>query len=253
MAPHGQFIWYDLITTDPKAAARFYGDVAGWGTQQYENVAGYTMFTNEGVPGGGYVQSGEGGMGDAPAHWLPYVAVENVDKTVAHAKELGGQCINGPADIPNTGRYAIISDPSCAVLAIFTPGSPGEPSDAPPQRGQFSWHELTSSDHAAAFDFYQKLFGWEKQGDFDMGDMGMYQMYGKNGKMYGGMMNAAPGMPIAWLCYIMVDDADKAVARSNAAGGSTILPPMEVPGGDRVAVIRDPQGAAVGLHARKQG
>ncbi|HTK87807.1 MAG TPA: VOC family protein [Nitrospiraceae bacterium] len=250
-SPNGQFIWYDLITTDPSAAQRFYGEVAGWGTADYDNVPGYTMFTNNGEPGGGYVKAGDGGMGDAPPHWLPYVGVPNVDQTAARAKELGGQVVSGPADIPNTGRYAIIADPYGAVIAIFTPSTPGEPKDLPPARGQFSWNELTSSDNTGAMDFYQKIFGWEKQDQMDMGAMGTYIMYGKNGKMYGGMMNAAPGMPIAWLPYVMVDSADKAAERSTAAGGSTILPPMEVPGGDRVAVLRDPQGAAVGVHSRK--
>jgi predicted enzyme related to lactoylglutathione lyase len=251
--PDGQFVWYDLVTTDPAEAPRFYGEVAGWGTADFDNVPGYKMFTNDGVPGGGYVKSGEGGMGDAPPHWLPYVATANVDKTAALAKELGGKILDGPADIPNTGRYAIIADPFGAVIAIFASASPGEANDNPPTRGQFSWNELTTSDQVKAFEFYQKLFGWETQSEYDMGKMGIYRMYGKNGKMYGGMMNAAPGMPIAWLPYIMVDDADKAVARSTAAGGSTIRPPIEVPGGDRVAVLRDPQGAAVGVHATKAG
>jgi predicted enzyme related to lactoylglutathione lyase len=209
------------------------------------------MFTNDGVPGGGYVQAGAGGLGDGPSHWLPDVAVDDVDATVARATELGGKCVSGPADIPNTGRYAIIADPQGAVLAIFTSSSPGESSDVPPVKGQFSWHELTSSDHNAALDFYSKLFGWEKMGEFDMGEMGTYLEYGRNGRMYGGMMKAAKGMPIAWLPYVMVDSADKAAERASKAGGSMVLPPMDVPGGDRVAIIRDPQGAAIGLHSRK--
>ena len=249
--PNGQFVWYDLITTDTSAAKKFYSEVAGWGAADYDNVPGYTMWTANGEPGGGYVDSKSGGMGDAPPHWLPYVAVPDVDKSAALVKELGGQVITGPSDIPNTGRFAIIADPTGAVLAIFTSSSPGEVQDLPPKLGQFSWNELTSTDHNAAFDFYNRIFGWEKQDEMDMGDMGTYLMYGKNGKMYGGMMKAAPGMPVAWLPYIMVDSADKAVERSTAAGGSTILPPIEVPGGDRVSVLRDPQGAAVGVHSRK--
>ena len=30
-APRGNFIWYDLMTTDVDAAQKFYGDVVGWG------------------------------------------------------------------------------------------------------------------------------------------------------------------------------------------------------------------------------
>ena len=32
----GKFIWYDLMTSDPKAAQDFYGRLIGWGTQDWE-------------------------------------------------------------------------------------------------------------------------------------------------------------------------------------------------------------------------
>lgn len=38
-----------------------------------------------------------------------------------------------------------------------------------PRPGDFSWHELSTSDPAAAFDFYSQLFGWTKAGETDMG------------------------------------------------------------------------------------
>ncbi len=127
--------------------------------------------------------------------------------------------------------------------------SPGEP----PKKGNFSWHELTTSDSVAAFDFYSKIFGWEKTSEFDMGaPMGIYQMYGQGGEPYGGMMTRTPEMPPPnWLCYIMVDDAKAAAERIKSGGGKVLVGPMQVPGesGDWVAIATDPQGAATAVHS----
>lgn len=54
MSSHGQFIWYDLITPDSKAAIDFDHDVVGWDTQPAQGVD-YTMWSNHGAPLGGLV------------------------------------------------------------------------------------------------------------------------------------------------------------------------------------------------------
>jgi hypothetical protein len=54
----------------------------------------------------------------------------------------------------------------------------------------------------------------------------------------------APG----WLLYARVADIDRAVARVEAGGGVVVKRPHEVPGGDRVARLLDPQGAPFALH-----
>ena len=174
----GQFVWHDLMTTDTDGAAKFYGKVAGWGTQAWEGPTPYTMWTNGGVPIGGMVPLPDDmRKNGVPPNWIASVGVDNVDTTAAKAAELGGNIIAPPGDIPGAGRYAIIADPQGATIAIFQPsGEMASPTPAP-DKGSFSWHELTTTDHVAAFDFYSKLFGWEKTSDYDMGPMGIYQMY----------------------------------------------------------------------------
>lgn len=116
-----------------------------------------------------------------------------------------------------------------------------------------SWHELATTDHEAAFEFYSELIGWEKQEAMDMGEAGVYQMYGRpGGEMLGGMYNKTadqPGPP-AWLYYVVVRDLKAAIKKVRSGGGKIVVEPMEVPGGSRIAVGIDPQGAAFGLHAK---
>jgi predicted enzyme related to lactoylglutathione lyase len=249
--PNGQFIWHDLITSDIEAAARFYCDVVDWETQKSKGPMDYTMIANEGIPIGGFVQIDSGGMGGGPPHWLPYVGVEDVDQTIALATALGGKVVSGPADIPQSGRYAIIEDPEGTSIAIYRSASSTSSSELDPVPGEFSWHELYATDHKAAFDFYSRIFGWERTSEFDMGEMGIYQMYGKNGKVYGGMMNAPQGTPTGWMSYAMVDDVKPASERLKSGGGQIINGPMEVPGGDWIVMAVDPQGASFALHAKK--
>ena len=132
-----------------------------------------------------------------PPHWMPSVLVESVDASAAKATSLGGKIIVPPSDIPGAGRYSIISDPQGVSISMFEPsgGMSGQGGGDKGGNGDFSWHELTTTDHKAAFDFYSKLFGWEKTSEHDMGAMGIYQMYGQNGIPYGGMMNKMPDMP----------------------------------------------------------
>lgn len=56
-------------------------------------------------------------------------------------------------------------------------------------------------------------------------------------------------MPACWVCYVRVEEIDAAVERLEAEGGRVLNGPMEVPGGDRVAQVVDPQGAAFALHS----
>jgi len=245
---HGQFVWYELTTPDPDAAQKFYPRFTGWGTQKFDND--YTMWTTGGVPFAGLFRLGpEMRAQGVPPNWMPYVETNNVNTTASLATSLGGKVINGPMDIPGTGRFAVVQDPQGAVFGIYKPNGPSPAWDGTPVVGRFSWHELMTTDWKAAWTFYEKLFGWERQGEMDMGGGSMYAMWGK-GKMFGGMFNRPPemsSMPPFWLVYIHVKDVGKAVDIATKAGAFVQRPRMEIPGGT-IAILGDPQGAGFALH-----
>jgi predicted enzyme related to lactoylglutathione lyase len=54
-----------------------------------------------------------------------------------------------------------------------------------------------------------------------------------------------------WLPYAIVASADRVAERAAAAGTWTLFPPMEVPGGDRIAVMMDLQGAVCAVHSTR--
>jgi hypothetical protein len=248
----GRFVWHDLLTTDQEAAIAFYTKVIGWGTDQWRSGDGppYTTWTANGEAIGG-VMPMPSTVRDVPPHWIAYVCVSDTDAAATTVAASGGQVLEPPADIPTVGRFAVIADPQGAAIALFTPMGRAPGHEGPPRVGEFSWHELMTTDYARALDFYTTLFGWQRSGTHDMGPMGIYQLYERNGMQLGGMFNKSRDMPFPpnWMNYIRVDNADRAAARVTKHGGRVVNGPMEVPGEDRVALCMDPQGAMFAVHS----
>ena len=141
---HGSLIFNGLATRDKKGAQTFYGAVFGW--ELLELPSG-TMWT---LPGyGDHLEANSPGIRDqmaqmgapegfidvvarvdpiaaddsgTPAHWSVTFGVDDVNATAAKARELGGDVVTGPVDVP-WSRMAVIDDPQGAsfVASQFVP------------------------------------------------------------------------------------------------------------------------------------
>ena len=112
--------------------------------------------------------------------------------------------------------------------------------------GTPSWVDHSSRDLDASNAFYRALFGWEPE---DQGEeMGHYTILRKGGKTVAGNMSAmGEGQPSAWVTYVSVEDADATVDRATKAGATVLVGPMDVADIGRMAVLADPEGAAIGV------
>ena len=120
LRPVGTFCWCELATRDADAAKSFYSSLFGW---SYEDDTGdfgvYTKVQVDGKEMGGlYAMAGPMFEG-VPPHWMYHVRVDDADSVAARSTELGGKTLMGPMDIPNTGRLAILQDPTGARFAIW--------------------------------------------------------------------------------------------------------------------------------------
>lgn len=117
--------------------------------------------------------------------------------------------------------------------------------------GLFGWIDLTTTDVEASRAFYTALFGWEST-DMPTPMGPAYTQFFKDGKLVAGMapqppMMAAAGAPSTWNSYVIVDDVDAVCALVTKAGGSVVMPAMDVMTQGRMAMIADPSGAILGF------
>src|SRR5262245_5151895 len=115
-----------------------------------------------------------------------------------------------------------------------------------PNTGRFMWHELMTTDPAAAAKFYGELLGWTVQ-EVPMGPAGTYRLFSHGGKQVSGCIEARPGVPSNWLVYVAADDPDATMNQIAELGGKILVPPTTVPDMVRFAVAMDPLGAAFGV------
>lgn len=247
---HGTFVWYELMTTDAKAAEAFYTAVVGWSAK------------DAGMPGMSYtlLSAGEAqvaGMMTLPPEvcaaggqpgWIGHIGVSDVDDYTRRVQQKGGKVHREPSDIPGIGRFSVVADPQGAPYMMFKgAGEMPEPA-APMTPGHIGWRELHAADGAKAFDFYSGLYGWQKRDAVDMGPMGTYQTFAAgSGDAMGGMMTDTQGPAPYWLYYFSVPSITAATARIKDHGGQILHGPMEVPGGDWVVNGKDPQGVLFAL------
>ena len=131
---HGEFRWTEIASSDSAKAKEFYSTVFGWTFKDSDATDGgfaYHEFSTGGdYPAGGLYQiTPEMCTPGEPLptpHLMTYIAVDDVDENTKRAVELGGTVIKQPDDIPNTGRFAIITDPTGAMFSIFKMAPEGQ-------------------------------------------------------------------------------------------------------------------------------
>ncbi|WP_342642838.1 VOC family protein [Rhodoligotrophos ferricapiens] len=243
----GKFVWYELMTTDTKAAAQFYRKLIGWNMDAFEHGNfTYEIFKAGEVPIGGLMTlPAEACEAGAQPGWLGYIAADDVDATAARIRATGGTVHRQPADIPDVGRFAVVADPQGAVFALFRGKDCGEDYGqvALGTPGHGGWHELMARDWASVFPFYAEIFGWTKADALDMGEMGTYQLFAWNGQPIRGMMNKPKDIPQPfWGYYFNVPEIRTAQEIVTRNGGAVLNGPAQVPGGSWIMQCKDPQG-----------
>lgn len=247
----GRFVWYELMTADKDAARAFYAELFGWDWHDEDmgEIGIYSMaHTGEAYHGG--LTSPP--TPETPNHWAVYVSVPDVDQACGQAAQLGGQVLLPGTDIPNVGRFAVLQDPSGAVIYPFTGTNPPQPETPDPApAGFFCWNELLTSDTDACAPFYTGIFGWSLESN-EMPGFGKYWVFNRGPKMEGGMMPLPEparqaGVPSHWLPYVAVDDVDGRTEKATSLGAQVHCAPTDIPQMGRFAVVSDPQGAVFAM------
>jgi predicted enzyme related to lactoylglutathione lyase len=255
-APIGAPCWADLFTSDVEGSRRFYAELFGWEAGEASpEFGGYFMFMRDGVP----VAGAMGPMDDEPADntWKPYLATDDIARTVKTAEAEGGTVAVPAMPVADLGIQAVLVDPTGATIGAWQPGTfegfsvLGEP-------GAPSWFELITRQHPAAVAFYRSVFGWELDTSADTDEFRYYTVKDPSGDgEVAGLMDGAAFLPPdevgQWAVYFDVDDAAATAAKAVSLGGTIVAEPMDTPYGV-LATIADPAGAQFKLRkAPSQG
>ncbi len=115
---HGALAWFELITPDVGAAAAFYAEVFGWGTETTPMPEmTYTVFTLGDEQVGGAMAPPADGI---PPNWGIYFNVDDADDVATRAEAGGATVLAEPFDSP-PGRLATFADPVGAIFSIIQP------------------------------------------------------------------------------------------------------------------------------------
>lgn len=247
----GSFCWFELGTSDQKAAKNFYSTLFGWSA--VDRPMGpeftYTIFRlNDKDVGGAYRLMKEQLDGHVPPHWMLYVKVDSADRSAAKAVGLGAAQVVPPSDIPNVGRFAVIQDPTGAAISVFQPGQ-HRGLETFGDIGALCWADLNTPDAAKASKFYADWLGWT----YDTGNDGYRHIRNGSGKaeQIGGIppkMQSPPGTPAHWMAYLHVANCNATATRAAQLGAKAIIPAGLIPDVGTIAVLADPQGAVFALY-----
>ena len=254
----GSFIWYELMTPDPDAAARFYGAVVGWSASAQGAVLpdgkDYRMILrSDGGSAGGMLRlSAHMQQQGAMPCWLPYIEVDDVAATTRAIESDGGTTWMR-TELP-VGQIAMVGDPLGTPFYVMKPVPPPDRPNAksdvfdPKAPQRVRWNELACAEPGRAKQFYARHFGYRFDEVMPMGPLGDYCFMDHNGVRVGAIMQKSQAAPAAgWVPYFGVASAAASGRAIQANGGRLTQELHEVPGGDWVAVATDPAGAVFGI------
>lgn len=242
----GAFCWSECSTSDVEGAKGFYGEVFGLEAEETPLPDGgiYVQFQKDGKYVAGLTpqqpQEREQGI---PPHWNTYIAVEDADLVTKEAERLGGTIAAPPFDVLESGRMAVVIDPTGAAIG-FWQAKEHIGAQVYAEEGTIGWWELMTHDPKRAMEFYTQLFGYGTE-EFSSAT-GPYTVLKHKGENAAGIMAAPqPEIPASWTPYFGVADADATFEKATGLGAAVIMLVTEVENVGRFSWITDPQGAAI--------
>lgn len=248
----GTFCWADLTTTDMGSTIEFYGSLFGWQTvEAHSEDQHYIFFTKDGKHvGGAGLLTQEMVDNGAPTVWTSYIATDNADETVKKVEALGGKVIMPPAKIGDSGRVAMIAEPTGAIVGLWeADGHKGF--DAFQEEHAACWFELATREPQTSLTFFKELLGWE--GKTEEMPHTSYTTLMLGDKDFGGIiqMNEQWGeMPAHWMVYFDVKDIKASCKKVEELGGKICVPITDI-GVGSFSVINDPNGSTFTLFQGK--
>jgi predicted enzyme related to lactoylglutathione lyase len=246
----GRFVWQDLVTDDVASSRRFYGALLGWEFEETDRLGeSYTLVRKDGHYVAGITAAKREKETEPIAQWLSYLLVADVDAKVAEAEKAGGRVLVAPVQLSAPIRAAVVTDSQEAPLGLvsYQGDLPFDPDAA--GAGSFFWRDYLASNVEGALSFYRSLQGYDAEST-SSGAAAHYVLRrsGDKGRPVGGLVGiGTASVRPSWLPYVRVDDPAALARRAIELGGKVLLEPKASVRNGSLAIVADPNGAAVAL------
>ena len=234
--PHGVFCWVDLCSADTGSARKFYSELFGVTLTQPTDSDPYEVATAGERMLWGLMPQPEHLRG-MPDFWETYIKVDDVEDAAARVEDCGGTLHQPVTDVGETGRLAVVADPTGAVVILWEPRI-HHGAHLVNEHGAMCWHDLVTGDVDAAMGFYSRLLGWTSVPLDEAGSV----MVQQGDEFIGSASHGSEGIPPHWAVCFEVDDCDAVVERCGRLGGRTVVPAVDHEPG-RMAQLADHAGA----------
>lgn len=244
--PQGTPCWPDLMCDDPASAVRFYEQLFGWEGQP--GFDGHVDLVRDGARVAGIGPKPQGAPW--PAVWTTYLAVDDVWRTVGHARAEGAEVLMEPTTIPGEAQIAMIVDPTGAHLGLWQ----GDPRIGVQRYNEHHtpvWNELMTRDPEEAMGFYSEVFGFSYEEYLEEDDTFAYAtMITPSGRVVAGLgqIGEEYGEEFRphWMTYVLSDVPAATVSAARRLGAEVLMDPAPGAFGE-VAVLHGPQGEVLAV------
>jgi hypothetical protein len=236
-----------LFAADLGPERRFYSDVFGWRfvTVDTDPGAYELIYAGEQAIGGAWRKSAATDATQG-ARWLHVMSVSDVDKAATQTIAAGGKVMVTPRQLSGRGMAAVLSDPEGARFGVLHTDN-GDPTDAFPTLNTWLWHELWAKDADRISGYYRAVGGYLLAPQSRTAPPDEIRLEAGGYPRAAIIQVEAIDLPSAWLAYVRVEDLAATLARVESAGGEILVAPDPQIRDGRVAIIRDPLGAALGI------
>src|SRR5262245_40638073 len=227
---------------DLAAASKFYSKLFGWQVHPMSaELAGAVAPAGPAAALRSNVPAGFPGV-------VPYIAVRDVDAMLGRVVAAGGTVERATRSVPMVGKLALFKDLTGTIYGLTdsavarrTPPMPMPMGLSPkPPAGAICHLEMYAADGDAAARFFTALFGWGS-----LPTMPQYVAFDPGAGPGGVFQSHTPSTPA--VAYIYTADVQEKLAEIEAAGGSRVGEPMQMPGVGCFSYFKDPSGTSMGL------
>lgn len=248
---NGKLVWVDLITTDPQKAVQFYSTVFGWQAQYFSDEK-YIEMNRDGRLICSVVLLEDEEAQASDSRWLVSISVDDVDDATQRAVDNGGSVLESPTDLPDRGRYSVISDSQGAVLMLLR-ATGGDPVDDLILVDEWAWAELWTNDTDEAESFYKSLAGYDSLRLPDASG-GERILLGSDGKARATIVSLPwDDVEPNWIPYIPVSNVADTLQRIDDAGGALLVKSDDSDGSPEVAIVVGPTGGVFAIQQAELG